>query len=277
MDRDDPIEILSGDEAEDAQVSRRAILEPVIRSVVDALGGCEGGCYRLGDECYGCLKDLKKFWRKDDTDDERTVARIFWETRLLPNDLLPILMETAGRGNFEDKRAVACVDLLTAMTWPIDLAEELQELDEVEDKGTDYTQLLSSHLHYKEAMLKPEIIQALFGIVVVCVSKDSKERKPRDVQIMNVVLYLIRNLAFIKDPPANSYLSADQAQLSSMQSRLIRLLSEQKLFEFLLTLASNAGTDPVFNTWNTLVLEIFYLLFRGVKPSLLAQDQVKVR
>ena len=94
---------------------------------------------------------------------------------------------------------------------------------------------------------------------------------------MNVVLYLIRNLAFIKDPPANSYLSADQAQLSSMQSRLIRLLSEQKLFEFLLTLASNAGTDPVFNTWNTLVLEIFYLLFRGVKPSLLAQDQVKVR
>lgn len=276
MDRNEPIEILSEDENEGEFVDRRGILEPAIRSVVDALGGYEGGRYRLGDECYGCLKDLKRFWRKDDTDDERTVARIFWETRLLPNDLIPILLETAGRGNFEDKRAVACVDLLTAMTWPIDLAEELQELDEVEDRGTDYTQLLSSHLHYKEAMLKPEVIQALLGILLVCIAKTLKERTPRDIQIINVVLYLIRNLAFIKDPPANTYLSADQAQFSSMQSRLVKMLSEQNIFEILLTTASNAGTDPAFNSWNTLILEIFYLFFRGVRPSSLAHDQAKV-
>lgn len=276
MNRDEPIEIPSDDETEGEFVDRRSILEPVIRNKVDALGGYEGGRYRLGDECYGCLKDLKKLWRKDDTDDERTVARIFWETRVLPNDLLPILLETAGRGDFEDKRAVACVDLMAAMTWPIDLAEELQELDEIEDKGTDYTQLLASHIHYKEAMLKPEVIQALFGILLVCMAKDSKERTPRDLQVISVVLYLIRNLAFIKGPPANTHLSADQAQLSSMQSRLVKTLSEQNIFEILLTIASNAGTDPAFNAWNVLVLEIFYLLFRGVRPSSLVRDQVEV-
>ena len=115
------------DYSDDDYTSRRAILEPAIRSVVDALGGYEDGRYRLGDECYGCLKDLKKFWRKDDTDDERTVARIFWATRVLPNDLVPILLETAGKGMFEDKRAIAVADLMTAMTWPIDMAEELKE------------------------------------------------------------------------------------------------------------------------------------------------------
>ena len=101
---EDAISISDGSDGE-GDLDRRAILEPAIRSVVDALGGYEDGTYRLGDECYGCLKDLKKFWRKDDTDDDRTVARIFWETRVLPNDLVPILLETAGKGLLEDKCA----------------------------------------------------------------------------------------------------------------------------------------------------------------------------
>ncbi|KAK7682773.1 hypothetical protein QCA50_014156 [Cerrena zonata] len=273
MNREDPIEI-SSDEEENYS-ARRTLLEPAIRSVVDALGGYEGGLYRLGDECYGCLKDLKKFWRKDDTDDERTVARIFWETRLLPNDLIPILLETAGKGHFEDKRAIACADLMTAMTWPIDLAEELREIEEM-DERTDYTQLLQAHLAYKAALLKPGVMQALFGIMLSCLSKDTKtERTDRDVQIMNVVLYLIRNLAFIKDLPANMHLSADQAEYSSMQTRLVKALSETNTFDLLLMMASNAPTDPTYNSWNTLILEIFYLLFRGLKPSSLIIDQTK--
>lgn len=272
MDLDDVVDISSGDE----QDSRRAILEPAIRSVVDALGGYEEGRYRLGDECYGCLKDLKKFWRKDDTDDERTVARILWATRVLPNDLVPILLETAGRGMFEDKRAVAVADLFTAMTWPIDLAEELKELDEVLDKGTDYTQLVESHLQYKAALLKPGVMEALLGIVLPCLAKDAKERTERDVQVIGVILYLIRNLAFIKDLPSNMNMSADQAEYSSLQTRLVKRLSETNILDLLLTIASNASDDPMFNGWNALLLEIFYLLFRGVKPSSLVADQAKV-
>lgn len=277
MDQEDAISISSNGSEDEQYIDRRVILEPAIRSVVDALGGYEGGSYRLGDECYGCLKDLKKFWRKDDTDDDRTVARIFWETRLLPNDLVPILLETAGKGLLEDRCAIACADLMTAMTWPIDLAEELKELDEEYDKGADYTQLLLSHLNYKATLLRPGVMQALFGIMLPCLAKSGKERKERDVQIINVILHLIRNLAFIKDLPPNMHLSADQAEYSTLQSRLIKVLSDTNTFDLLLTIASNATTDIMFNGWNALVLEIFYLLFRGVKPSALAMDQVKVR
>ncbi|TFK32404.1 timeless protein-domain-containing protein [Crucibulum laeve] len=272
---DDVIEISDGESGAEPYIDRRAILEPVITRVVDALGGYEAGVYRMGDEANGCLKDLKKLWRKDDVDDERTVARIFWETRVLPNDLVPILLATAGKGLVEDKRAVACVDLMTAMTWPIDMAEELKELDEELDKGTDYTQLMQSHLHYKAALLKPGVMQALFGIMLPPLSKSMKERKERDGQIINVVLHLIRNLTFIKDLPANSLLSSGQAEFSSLQSKLIRALSETHTFELLLTIAANADNDPLMNGWNTLVLEIFYLLFRGVKPSALSIDQSK--
>ncbi|TFK80719.1 timeless-domain-containing protein [Polyporus arcularius HHB13444] len=276
MNTEDDISLSEAEESGDEPyIDRRAILEPPIRSVVDALGGYEGGVYNLGDECYGCLKDLKKYWRKDDTDDDRTVARIFWETRVLPNDLIPILLETAGKGLVEDKRAVACADLMTAMTWPIDLAAELKELDEEFDKGTDYTQLLLSHLYYKAALLRPGVLQALFGITLPCLAREGKERTERDVQIVNVVLHLVRNLAFIKDLPQNTHASADQAELSSLQSKLVKGLSESHFIELLLTIASNAASDPLFNQWNALVLEIFYLLFRGIKPVSLASDQAK--
>lgn len=94
--------------------TRRDILSPIIHSTVAALGGVETDAsthvtrYIPGDDCLGCLRDLKKLWRKDDTDDERTVARVFWETRVLINDLIPILIETAGGGVVGDKRSVAC-------------------------------------------------------------------------------------------------------------------------------------------------------------------------
>ena len=257
-------------------VQRRDILTQAITSVIAALGGYEGNQYVLGDEAYGCLKDLKKFWRKDDTDDERTVARIFWKTRLLPHDLIPIILETAGKGQVGHKCAIACADLVTAMTWPIDLAEELKELDEELDKGTDYTQLLTSHLHYKAALLAPDVLKALLSIMIPCLAKQKRERTERDGQIINVVLHLFRNLAFIKDQPQDMHASAAQAEFSSLQSKLITTLSEIHALDLLMTIASNAAADPFFNQWNTLIMETFYLLFRGVKPSTLAVDQKQV-
>ena len=272
---DDVISIHSGQSDDQENASRREILGPVVRRVVEALGGYEGGVYRMGDEVNGCLRDLKKLWRKDDTDDERTVARIFWETRVLPNDLIPILLATAGRGHVEDKRAIACADLVTAMTWPIDMAEELRELDEALDRGTDYTQLTLSALNYKAALLRPGVMQALIGIMLPPLAKPVKERQERDGQIVNVVLHLIRNLTFIKDLPPNMHLSADQAEYSSLQTKLVKALSETHTLDLLLTIAGNNDQDPLFNASNTLVLEIFYLLFRGIKPTALTIDQTK--
>ncbi|KAG8829293.1 Topoisomerase 1-associated factor 1 [Serendipita sp. 400] len=228
-----------------------------------------GPMYVLGDECYGCLKDLKRFWRKDDTDDERTVARIFYESAVLQNDLIPIILQTAGKGDVENKCAIAAVDLITGMTWPIDVAAELKELDEEEaESAVDYTTLIAAQLGYKRALIsRKDIIAAIFDLVIPCMAKARWDRTERDKQIVTLVLYLIRNLAFIRDLPLNTNLSADQAELSSLQSRYIGILYETLILEFLLTFASNAIDDPLSNEKNTLVLEIFYLLFRSIPPS----------
>ncbi|KAJ3795140.1 timeless protein-domain-containing protein [Lentinula aff. detonsa] len=276
MDDNEIIDI-SPDESENADPespqARRQFLEPIVQRVVGALGGHSENGYRMGDQVNGCLKDLKKLWRQDETDDDRTVARMFWETRVLLNDLVPVLLVTAGQGFVEDKRAIACVDLMTAMTWPIDMAEELKELDDELDSKADYTELLQSHLHYKAAILKPGVLEALFGIALLPLTKKPNERTERDGQIVNVVLHLVRNLAFIKDLPANMFLSADHAQFSTMQSKFIRMLSDSHMLQLVLTIAANSDNDPLFDGWNTIVLEIIYLLSRGVQPSSLSLDQ----
>jgi replication fork protection complex subunit Tof1/Swi1 len=204
-------------------LSRRDILAPAIQHVIAALGGIEnlpeGSVYVLGDECYGCLKDLKRFWRKDDTDDERTVARIFYETALLQSDLVPIVLQTAGKGDVENRCAIAAVDLMTGMTWPIDVAAELKELDEEEDSAAvDYTLLINAQLNYKRALIaNKDCLSAIFDLLVPCMAKERWNRTERDKQIVTLVLYLLRNLAFIRDLPINTNLSADQAELSLLQ------------------------------------------------------------
>lgn len=56
----------------------------------------------------------------------------------------------------------------------------------------------------------------------------------------------------------------------------MRVLEETHVMKLLLTIAANTDNDPLFNNWNALVLDIFYLLFRGVKPDDLVEDQAKV-
>ncbi|KAJ7130361.1 hypothetical protein C8R44DRAFT_731891 [Mycena epipterygia] len=80
--------------------------------------------------------------------DERTVVPIFWKKRVLSNVLIPILLRATWKTN-------APFRLISAMTWPIDMAEELAELDPTE--RADFTQLRQSHQHYKAAILQPRL------------------------------------------------------------------------------------------------------------------------
>lgn len=204
----------------------RRVLLPAIQSRVAALGGFEDvfiypetassddegeqdeqqqpiqtiRVYKLGDECLGCLKDLKRFWRMDDNDDERNIARMFFETGVLQNDLVPILasygqqtsstarqekaaLASGGSRNIQQvapRSADVCqlctsstlADLIAAMTWPINAMEELREAELTGDKATieamrkiDFSTLLSHHRAYKAALVKSGAIAALFKML----------------------------------------------------------------------------------------------------------------
>ena len=183
--------------------------------------------FRLGDECLGCLKDLKKMWKLDEFDDNRTVARIFHETALLRKDLLPILEVTALHepGSTAFKCALATADLVLAMTWPIDPIQEMKDaelMDESNEDPTmrpkiDYKGLLAIQSSYKAAILRQNAIQTLFHITMPSLEKQRRDRRDKDVNIVSMVLHIFRNLAALKDTSSTASLSTEALERSSLQ------------------------------------------------------------
>jgi len=73
------------------------------------------------------------------------------------------------------------------MTWPIDLAEELQELDDDQDALTDYTTLIHAQLSYKAALLRTGVLEALLAITAPALAK-SKRQAQVDIRISSFSL-----------------------------------------------------------------------------------------
>ena len=109
-DADDPLNL----------PDRFEIFMPAVQSLVNALGGYEEitapngsfqTIYRPGDSVLAVLKDLKRLWRKDDSDDERTVARCMARAGLM-KELIALVVECSDRGDWGRKVG------LVACKWP---------------------------------------------------------------------------------------------------------------------------------------------------------------
>lgn len=57
---------------------------------------------------------------------------------------------------------------------------------------------------------------------------------------------------------------------------MITIMKETHILDVFTTLAANSA-DPAYNPFNAVLLEIYYLLLRGVKPQQLILDPEKVR
>lgn len=110
----------------DAPQDRWNVFYPAVQTLVNALGGYEEvesppdsgifeTVYRPGDSVLGVLKDLKKLWRKDDEDDERTVARCMHKAELM-KELVAILVECAERGEWGRKVALVACKLIVQLS-----------------------------------------------------------------------------------------------------------------------------------------------------------------
>ncbi|WVW79467.1 hypothetical protein I302_101436 [Kwoniella bestiolae CBS 10118] len=262
-------------------VHKYEIFLPAVQSLVAALGGYEEietkpgsgkfeTIYRPGDSVLGVLKDLKKLWRKDDEDDERTVARCMAKAGLM-RELVALLVECTDRGEWGRKVALVACDLIAALTWPIDVASELKEMEDEPAVVTDYASLLRAQLEYKALILQTSgPLRCLLALMLPSLAKPRKDEK--DERIISLGLHVIRNLLAIKDTVAEGTATGEKEEFANLQSTLILQMNKLTYFQLLLTLASCADKSD-FNLFNVLVLDILHLIFRSVKPKELGQDQ----
>ncbi|WVR08981.1 hypothetical protein IAU60_006041 [Kwoniella sp. DSM 27419] len=262
---------------------RMAIFLPAVQSLVAALGGYEEvektpgsgefeTIYRPGDSVLAVLKDLKKLWRKDDEDDERTVARCMARAGLM-KELVAIFVECSDRGTWGKKVALVACDLMAALTWPIDVASELKEMEDEGDVVTDYATLLRAQVEYKALFLHSGApLRCLLALMLPSLAKPRKDEK--DQRIISLGLHVVRNLLAIKDIVAEGTAVGEKEEFANLQSTLILQLDKLTYFQLILTLASCADKTD-FNPYNVLVLDILHLILRSVKPASLGRDQAR--
>ena len=229
----------------------------------------------LGDDALACLKDLKKWLKLHDEKANRLdVARCLAEANLVKGDLLEILgawAEAATEDKLKLKIALACLELLVPLTWPIEKNDTQMTINH--HRHVPYLQLAQAS--YKRAILEHEsakILRTSVRIGLPSIALPTGERSSRDEGIIKLLLYFFRNIAMIS-PPQNLPNEGKEGEIS--RSATIEAFHRQDVLALLLTISSNMGDD--FNTQDTVIMEVLFHLLKGVDVEKLFMDKKQLK
>ena len=236
-------------------------------------GADEDGRYILGDDALACLRDLKK-WLKlyDEKANRLDVARCLAESNLVGGDLLQILAawpENATEDRIKSKIALACLELLVPLTWPLEKSKEQMTVNH--HRHIPYLEI--AQLGYKRSIINfdgARILHTAVRCALPSMAEAMGDRSTRDEGIIKLLLYFLRNIAMIAPPPNVQY-EGDEAEIS--RSATINAFDYQDIFHLLLTVSSTMGEE--FNTQDVVVLDILFHLIKGVDLEKLFVDDEK--
>ncbi|OLL26279.1 Phosphatidylinositol 3-kinase tor2 [Neolecta irregularis DAH-3] len=228
-----------------------------ISNVVSAIGGfnhADESCpYVLGDDALNCLKDLKKWLRgHDDRLGVWDAARCMAEAQMVQNDICPTLSlwdESSSSDRQKSRLALACVELLVPLTWPLDLDSE----QATENQYFHLPHLRLAQINYKHAILSnnpANLLRHISRVAFPSMVVNRRNRTERDDGIIRLVLYVIRNLAIIE--------------------ATIEAFEKARVFDMLCTLGSSMGED--FEKEDIIIIETLFHLIKGIKPEALYRN-----
>ncbi|CZT16294.1 related to Topoisomerase 1-associated factor 1 [Ramularia collo-cygni] len=248
-----------------------------ISSLVNAVGGSstDDSSYQIGDDAVAVLKDLQRWLRLYDEKTNRLdVKRCLAEANLVRGDLLEILAtwrEEEQDGNkLKAKLALACLELLVPLTWPLVLEDETATVNH--HRHVPYLQL--AQVGYKRAVLQFEdapILRTAVRVAIPAMATPRRERSKRDEGIIKLMLYFFRNLAMITQP---QHLPSQGDENEVSRSTTIDTFHQQDIFSVLLTVGSSMGEE--FQEQDVILLEILFHLLKGVDARKLFMKKEQV-
>ena len=245
-------------------------VDPEVRAYVISLVNAVGGSstyddsYTLGDDALAALNDLLRWMRLYDEKLGRyDVKRCLADANLVKGDLLEILAlwpEQAAESKMKAKLALACLQLLVPLTWPLELDAETTVHHH---RHIPYLQL--AQIGYKRSILAYEhaqILRTAVRISLPSIAQPRRERTRRDEGIIKLVLYLFRNLALLTQP---QQLPSQGDENDVSRSATICAFHAQDVFTLLLTIGS--GSADEFQEEDVVLLEILFHLLKGIDPK----------
>lgn len=259
---------------------RSTTIDPEVRAYVTSLVNAVGGSsnwdntYAIGDDAVAVLKDLQRWLRLYDEKTNRLdVKRCLAEADLVKKDLLEILAlwpDEATHNKHKAKLALACLELLVPLTWPLALEDEKATVNH--HRHVPYLQL--AQVGYKRAVLHFEfakILRTVARVGLPAMATTSRDRSRRDEGIIKLVLYFFRNIAMITQPQLLPS-QGDENEIS--RSATIEAFHDQDIFNVLLTVGSGMGDE--FQEQDVILLEILFHLLKGVDGRKLFMEKEQV-
>lgn len=258
------------------------ILRAHISVLVSALGGPDHsspeGLYKLGHDALACLKDIKRWLRSvDDRNGLADVALACAECGLVTNDLTVILCQWdkppkgVKRTKTTDKIMLACLELLVLLTWPVDVNRKTLMKDYTAKTNARRAQLTYKHhiLSFKGGRTLKAVIR--LGLDALQLPKD--EREPRDINILRLIMFFIRNVLFIEPLPPSKAPKAitNSADLPNGMNpddislnAVLTTFEKNKCLLFLTSVAHSLLNDLTDESFGLLAVECLSLLLKTV-------------
>lgn len=277
----------------DTQTSK--VLRAHISVLASALGGpdhtSENGLYKLGHDALACLKDLKRWIRAvDERNGTYDVALACAECGLVTNDLTVILCQWDKpppgvlRSRITDKIMLACLELLVLLTWPTEVNKNTLYKD-----FTAKTNNRRAQLAYKQHILSYKgglALRAVIRLGINALKVPREDREPRDLSILRLILFFIRNVLFIAPLPASKGpkaitnsaalpfgISPDDIALPAV----ILAFERNNVFLFLTLIAHLVLKEITDESFGLLTMECLSLLTRGVLTRELVNPTIPVQ
>lgn len=288
------------------------ILKARIALLATAIGGpdytshLEPPPYKLGDDCLACLRDLKKWFRLvDDQQNRWDVAMAAAEYHILVDDLLPILIDWENKCSltvklskknkpqakeggalknkeYHDNIALSCLQLMVLMTRPLILTDQ-----STSNQVAIYSDLKKYQLTYKKSILsleKGKALKAAIRLALKVIKIQKLDRTPRDNMIIGLVLSFFRNIIAI-EPGELNITTKKQSSSRGVNSvdmlppnvsmddislnTVITALQHNKVFGLLLTLSSSTSHEFDHDFTNIPLMEVIFYITKDISQQAL--------
>lgn len=266
-----------------ADTPKSRILKAHIAILASALGGpdhsSEEGYYKLGHDALACLKDLKRWIKSvDERNNTSDVALACADCGLFQNDLTVILCQWdkpptgVVRTRTTDKIMIACLELMVLLTWPTEVNRRGSAEEYSSKARTRLAQLRYKHhvITYKGGKTLKAVIR--LGINTLGIPREDQE--PRDLCILRLIVYFIRNILYIEPLPesngkkafSNSLRYPSGIDLEDLSiASIIRVFENNNVLVFLTSIAHSVLSNLRDEQFGLLTVECLNLLTREIQ------------
>ncbi|CAN3376954.1 hypothetical protein DIURU_001726 [Diutina rugosa] len=257
-----------------------------ISVLTSSLGGVEpNGRYRAGHDAIAVLKDIKRWIKSvDEAKGTFDVALACAHTGLVTQELMVMLCQwdedchrkvPITNARTTERLMVGCLEILVLLTWPPHLAK-----DSTDPSRLQYPLVKKAQLIYKKSILsyrRGRTLKAVIRLVLPIIAKPRINRDSRESAIVNLVILLIRNVLAISSISPTISVSKGVNETDSLppdvsaedigHTAIIATFEHNRVFQFLLTIASDVGKDLDREVYGSPLLNCLNLLIKGLDPA----------